>query len=256
MKRTWIRMLGASAAVLIAVLLSSCNFTNYVDEGSAGSPKPISTATSYSGTVLASDSSYYSVTVTPFSSYTVLLEDKEYNANLEVYSAASFVTSTLLRSGPTASTNPDTVTVATTGGTLYIKVSSLGSDLTFKLSVTAGSAANAGGATSAAPVLIGSKPVTDYAAKANGAHAYYMVTVTPGVPTTITMDSLSADLDLWVWTDSTFSTTPFGTGIGGPGWSDNGGTTADSVTGTPGSSTLYVEIGFQSDISACLLTVN
>jgi hypothetical protein len=245
MKRTWIRTLGASAAVLIAVLISSCSFTNYVDEGSITSPASLTVGSSHAGTVLASSSSYYVVPVSAFTGYTVTLSSKEYNSSVEVYSDAAFTS--LIGAGPAASTTADVLPVAATGTSLYIKVTSSGSDLTFTLAVGANLAATAGG-TSGAPVSIGSKPVVNFVAEAVAANGYYSVQVTPSVSTTITMNGLSADLDLYVYSDL------FSAVIG---YSSNGGTTADSVTFTPSGSTVYIKLlPFSGATSACLLTVN
>jgi len=257
MKAIRFRVLGFGGALLLTVLLSSCAFlaglfSSFEDEGSMTSPMSIGSAAastvSHDGQVSSDGNSYYVVTVGMNHTYTVTLSGMDYDVDLYVYSDSGF--STLIDSSTAVSTTTDVATAMAAYQTLlYIKVFSISGGTNFTLAVAdTGAIASAGSVS--APVSIGSRvagAVTNVSGGANTIDSYYVVTVSPATSYTVTMSGLSADLDLFLYSNSTFTTLLDSSAAGG--------TTNDSVTGTSVGSYLYIRVHPFSTVSTCLLSV-
>jgi hypothetical protein len=256
MKAVRLRVLGVGGALLLTVLLSSCAFlaglfSSFEDEGSMTSPMSIGSAAaatvSHDGQVTSGDNSYYVVTVGMNHTYTVTLSGMDSDVDLYVYSDSGF--STLINSSTAVSTTTDVVTaIAAYQTVLYIKAYSIDSGTSFTLSV-ADTGARASDGSVSAPVSIGNRvagAINNFSGGANTINSYYVVAVSAGTSYTITMTGLSADLDLYLYSDATFTT------LLDSSWAS--GTSNDSVTGTASVSFLYIKVAPLGS-SSCLLSV-
>ena len=246
---------GVFVAIGIAMLISSCSFfTPFVSEGSVISPMSIGSAVSsdvtYYGEVNSSDqSSYYVVTVSMNHTYDISVSGMSYDVDLVVYSDSAFSTS--IGSSSAAGTTTDSVTeVAEYVTLLYIEINPFtlsGTGFTLTVSDT-DAVASEGSA--ASPVSIGNavSGMVTYSGVANGIDSYYVVTVTSGETYGVSMTGLSSDIDLRLYTDSTFTTSV--------DTSTSSGTTSESVSGAATSSNLYIKADpFGSVSSTFTLTV-
>lgn len=203
------------------------------NEGTPGAPLDLTGTTPYGGTVAASSSSYYTVTgLAPNTSYFVTLSSLVNPAIFEAYSDAGY--SSLLCTGNQNSgdSRPKSCYATSNGsGELYIKVTNSSGTLgsTYQIDVQL-PPANEG--TSGAPIdLTGLLP---YPAGQVGAasSSYYVVTgLTPGADQYVRLTNLTQNIDLFVYSDSGFSTQLC---------SSSASTIAEACVATvPGSGNLY-----------------
>lgn len=192
--------------------------------------------------------SYYRFTTTASTAYTIMLTGLTDNVNLFVYTNAAF--STLLCSSSLTSTSNDSCSGTTGVGitTLYVRVnSSASSGATFTMGVVQGPLVSEG--TLGAPVNITAAfPITRAGSTvAAGSNSYYTFSATAATAYTITLSALSADVNLFVYTDAAF-TNLFCS-------SNNGFTTNERCSGMTGVgvTTLYVKVVSPSAAAAYII---
>ena len=205
------RWLFAAATLLTcALFVTSCNlFQSYATEGTTSAPIALGSAVtgtlSHPGQVTVGGSSYYKFAAAMNHSYTVTIDGLTGDADLSVYGDAAFSSGALIGSSTNTGTTPDVVTaMASYVTTLYVSVSGA-EDAGYTLSV-ADSGATASEGSIAAPANLGvaTSTTVTHNGTANSIDGYY--TVTGSASDTVSLTGLSADLDLYVYSDAAFST--------------------------------------------------
>jgi hypothetical protein len=172
-----------------------------VNQGSAGSPVALILESAHAGEVAASGSSYFSVPVTAsYAYYEVTIKSMSNNVNLYVYTDSGY--SALAGSSLREGTLNEQYNIAAAGGqsTLYIKVAdSSGVGATFDLRIAQKSPV----ALTAGVQYNGLIPPTNVSTLGNS--MYYSVPVLGSTAYTISVSNLQYDFDLFVYTDTTFS---------------------------------------------------
>ena len=175
------------------------------DEGTSAAPDDLGTAPlTYSGTVGIAGLSYYSFDTNP-GIFTFTLSGMTENADLFIYDNDSF--SNIIGSSTNSGTATDTVTdipcaeSACTGG-IIVSQSSGSGGTEFNL-VISSQIENEG--SSFAPEAIGTAPVSGVGTVAAGGTSYYSVVLGTGTYS-FTISDMEEDVDLYVYSDATFST--------------------------------------------------
>ncbi|MCH7476821.1 MAG: hypothetical protein IIA14_01820 [SAR324 cluster bacterium] len=170
---------------------------NATGPGSAASPLLIPPG-STGGGVGNFQSVHYTVTLTP-GTWNITLSLMTSDADLRVYNNNAFVGPICVSDNPSTLSESCPITVPFTAA-YYIRVSAFGFETTsFLLHITlapppAGSISN--------PIPIGTG--TTAGSVNSGQNVYYVTTLTP-MPATITLTGLTADADLYVYSNSGFT---------------------------------------------------
>lgn len=208
-------------------------------EGAAGAPLTITMP--HNGLVDSVNDSYYTFT-TSATTQTITLTNLTDDVDLQVYTDSSFTTPSSNWSCPinygTIAETCTAVSPASAGTVLYIRAWNYTSaGATYTLGVTTTSTTGSEGA-AGAPLTISMPHNGQVAVISSLTNSYYSYT-TVGTVGTINLTNLTDDVDLDVYTDSTFSTLDFN-------WSCtiNLGTTADNCIATspvPAGTVLYIQ---------------